>query len=122
MRLRKQQQGLTALGWVLAFLVGGLIAMAAVRLIPVYIQSFTVNSIMQSVASDVEYQDTRAVNRALRRQMQVNDVRVVDVSEFEVEEIDGRRYLTVEYEHRVPYLANIDFVVSFEKQQVFRGQ
>ncbi|MCP1726676.1 hypothetical protein J2T60_000641 [Natronospira proteinivora] len=122
MRLRKRQQGLTALGWVLAFMVGGLIAMAGVRLVPVYIQSFSLNSIMQSVASDVDYQDTRAVNRALRRQMQVNDVRAVDVDDFQIEEIDGRRYLTLEYEHRVPYLANIDLVVSFEKQQAFRGQ
>jgi len=122
MRLRKQQQGLTAIGWIITILVAGVIVMGGVRLIPVYIQAQTIDSIMRSVTSEVDYRETREVNRALRRQMQVNDVRAIDVDYFEIEEIDGRYYLTVSYEHRAPFLANIDFMVKFEKQHSFRRQ
>jgi len=122
MRLKKSQQGMTAIGWIVILFLVGLIAMAGIRLLPVYIQSHAISSIMQSVTSDTDSRETAQVRRSLIRLMNVNDVRAVDVDDFSIETIDGRRVLVVEYEHRVPFIANIDFLVSFEKEQAFRSQ
>lgn len=122
MHLRESQRGMTAIGWVLTAFVGGVIVLGGIKLFPVYLESYTVSSIMQSVTSDSSVSSRDEVRRALIRQMQVNEVRKISSSDFSVEEIEGQRMLVISYERRVPFLANIDFVVSFDKQQPFRGE
>ncbi|MEA5446152.1 DUF4845 domain-containing protein [Gammaproteobacteria bacterium AB-CW1] len=122
MRLRHSQQGLTAIGWILVLFVVGIIATAGVRLVPVYITSQTLNTIMRGVTSDVDASSLSEVRRSLVRRLNVNDVRVVGDTDFTIETIDGRRTLVLEYEHRVNFIGNIDFIVSFEKKETFRGE
>lgn len=122
MRLRESQKGMTAIGWVLALMVGGLIALGGIKLLPVYMKSYQISSVMKSVTTDQEVYEPPEVRRALSRQMQVNEIRVVKVEDFSIEKVDGRRMLVIAYEERIPFLANIDFMVSFEKQQPFRGE
>lgn len=122
MRLRESQRGMTAIGWVLVAMVGGVIALGLIKLFPVYLESYTVTSIMRSVTSDASITSPEQIRRGLSRRMQVNEVRDIALSDFNIERVDGRQMLTISYERRVPYLANIDFVLSFDKQQPLRGE
>lgn len=123
MRLRESQKGMTMIGWVLVGIVAGIVVMAAIRLFPVYMESYTVSSVMESVATDRDVGSSpESVRRALSRRMQVDNISAVSLDDFKVEQVDGRPMLVVAYEHRVDFVANIDFVVSFDKQQAIRGQ
>lgn len=123
MRLRESQKGMTMIGWILVAFIAGVIVMACIKLFPVYMESYTVSSVMESVATDPDVgSSAESVRRALTRRMQVDNISAVSLGDFKIEQVDGRQMLVVSYEHRVDFVANIDFVVSFEKQQAFRGQ
>lgn len=108
------------IGWILVLGMVMLLAIGAFRLIPVYMNSQTINGVMSAVVGNAESTSQSDVRRAVARQFRVESVDVVDRDEFYVIEEDGNTYLAIEYEHRVPYLGNIDFVVSFEKRERFR--
>lgn len=122
MKLRHSQQGVTAIGWVLIFMLVGIIGLAGLRLFPVYMESQAINSMMRGITSDGESTEPAQVRRGLIRYMRVNTIDAVELDDFEIKNIEGRRHLVVHYDHRVPFLANIDFIVSFEKEYEFRSQ
>ncbi len=122
MKLRHSQQGVTAIGWVLIFMLVGLVGLAGIRLFPVYMQSMAVNSMMQSITTDPEVTEAAQIRRALIRNMRVSNITAVELDAFELKNIDGRRHLYVEYDHRVPFIGGVDFIVTFEKAHEFRSQ
>lgn len=122
MKLRQSQQGMTTIGWVFMFMLVGLVVLAGIRLLPVYMQSYAVNTMMQTITSDAEMTEPQQIRRALIRNMRVSNITAVELDQFQITNIDGRRHLVVEYDHRVPFVGNVDFIVSFEKQYEFRRQ
>jgi hypothetical protein len=120
--MMSRQRGMTTVGWLVIAVFSAVFVMAGIRLVPVYITSQTLSSVMRSVAADVPADDLGQVRRALDRHLQVNDVRVVNARDFEVERVEGKRVLVLEYEHRVTFIGNVDFVVSFDKRQEMRRQ
>jgi hypothetical protein len=122
MKLRHSQQGVTAIGWVLIFMLVGLVGLAGIRLFPVYMQSMAVNSMMQSITTDPEVTEPAQIRRGLIRNMRVSNITAVELDAFELKNIDGRRHLYVEYDHRVPFIGGVDFIVTFEKAYEFRSQ
>jgi hypothetical protein len=123
MRMPGRQKGMTLIGWVLTLILIGFVALIALRLVPVYMNSFTVGSIVDNLASDasVNSRDRGEVRRAFEKRLNINDVNVVDGSMLKFEEVAGGVRLVVEYEHRVGLVGNIDVVASFHKEAVLRN-
>jgi hypothetical protein len=117
-----RQRGMTAIGWVAMVFLFGMLAMAGLRLVPVYVTSQSINSIMRSVASSQEAADIVQIRRSIDRHLQVNDINIVTSRDFELVREGGQRILVLDYEHRVPFIGSIDFIVSFEKRQEVRRQ
>jgi hypothetical protein len=113
---------MTAIGWVAMVFLFGMLAMAGLRLVPVYVTSQSINSIMRSVASSQEAADIVQIRRSIDRHLQVNDINIVTSRDFELVREGGQRILVLDYEHRVPFIGSIDFIVSFEKRQEVRRQ
>ena len=99
------------------------VALIALRLVPVYMNSFTVGSIVDNVASDagLSSRDRREIRQAFNKRLNINDVDVVDSKMLQFEEVAGGVRLVVEYEHRVGVIGNLDVVASFRKEAVLRN-
>ncbi len=122
MHERQRQRGMTMIGWMLVLGLASFLVIGVFQLFPVYMNSQTINGVMNSVTQGADSTQEQAVRRSLARQFNVNTVREVSVDDFEIVEDGGNTYLVVEYEHRVNYLGNIDLIVSFEKESRFRAQ
>lgn len=113
----KMQRGMTTIGMILAASVAGLIVFAGLRLVPVYLEYMSVEGVLKSVHS--EYNGANASVQELRSAIQkgvdMNRIEAVQAKDFKVSKA-GKGYLvSIAYSHKVPYIANVSFVVDFEK-------
>lgn len=123
MRLPARQKGMTLIGWVITLIIIGFVALIALRLVPVYMNSFTVGSIVDGLASDagLSSRDRGEVRRAFEKRLNINDVSEVTPQMLRFEDVAGGVRLVVEYEHRVDVLGNLDVVATFRKEAVLRN-
>lgn len=123
MQLPAKQKGMTLIGWVITLIIIGFVALIALRLVPVYMNSFTVGSIVDGLASDpgLSSRDRGEVRRAFQKRLNINDVNVVEPTMLNFEDVAGGVRLVVEYEHRVDVIGNLDVVASFRKEAVLRN-
>jgi len=124
MRAPGRQQGMTLIGWVLTLVVIGFAALVALRLVPVYMDSFTVGSIVSGLQEDpgLSSQDRGGIREAFRKRLDINDVdTVVKPSALKFEEVAGGVRVYVDYEQRVHLIGNLDAVATFHKETVIRN-
>lgn len=123
MRVPEQQRGMTLIGWVITLVIIGLVALIALRLVPVYMNSFTVGTIVEGLANDASLSSNNRgeIRDAFEKRLNINGVSAVDGKMLQFEEVAGGVRLIVAYEHRVDLLGNVDAVVSFQKEAVLRN-
>jgi len=107
---------MTLLALLGVLVVLALIFSVVIKLVPVYIQHYSVVSSLRNVAAErtPNSRVTKAGVRArLLRQFNVNDI---DLSKDTISiEMEGKRAkLKVEYEVRKPFVGNIDLIVHFD--------
>ncbi|MCC5811954.1 MAG: DUF4845 domain-containing protein [Ectothiorhodospiraceae bacterium] len=116
----RRQEGASAIGvlvLVVVLLTGAVIGM---RLVPLYLESMEVGSILNSVANDPEMQgaNRNSVREAITRRLNVNAIDRVGRSDIEFSETRGGLEVVIEYEARVHMIGNLDAVAKFRKEAV----
>ena len=117
-----RQRGMTLIGWLLTLVLIGFAGIIAIRLVPVYIDAYTVSSIMQQLESEsrTTSMDRREVRETFRRRLDVNDVTQVSASDLQFKEISGGVQVLLEYESRVHLIGNLDAVARFQEEATLR--
>src|SRR5690606_41598740 len=75
----RRQRGVSLIGWLIVLIFVGLVALIAIRVVPVYVEAFTVRSILQSLQDErsLAGADRNAVWRTLQKRFEINDVKSV---------------------------------------------
>ncbi len=94
------------------------IASIGMRLIPVYVEYFSVVSSLKIVADEdgVKKASTKTIRDRLIRQFDVNDIDSVKRENIHIEKNGKKKAIVIEYEVRKPLLANIDLIVHFNER------
>ncbi len=118
--ISRRQEGASAIGILVLVVVVMMGAVVAMRLVPVYLESMEVGSILNSVAEDPEMRgaNRNAVRDAITRRLNVNAINRVGRSDIEFSETRGGLEVVIEYEARVHMIGNIDAVAQFRKEAV----
>jgi hypothetical protein len=122
-KLRHRQTGLSFIGFVFIVSFLGILFVAGLRLIPLYMESFTVSSAMENVSKQptIAQMTTADIRRGMMRHFEINDVnRFTDANLKEYLTVergeDGKkRILKMAYEARGPLVYNLDVVLKFDK-------
>lgn len=116
----RRQEGASAIGILVLVVVLMTGAVVAMRLVPVYLESMEVGSILNSVADDPEMRgaNRNAVRDAITRRLNVNAINRVGRSDIEFNETRGGLEVVIEYEARVHMIGNVDAVAQFRKEAV----
>ncbi|MFN3543895.1 MAG: DUF4845 domain-containing protein [Thiobacillus sp.] len=113
--LKSRQRGLSMLGFLFVAIVLVAVAMLAMKLVPAYVEFFSVKKILNAMAQDPEMKDKS--NAELRndfsRRASVDYVSVVKPEDLRIERQGGVPVISVEYEFRTPLVANISLVIDF---------
>lgn len=123
MGVPSRQKGMTLIGWLITLAIIGFVALVTLRLVPVYMNSFAVGSIVDGLSTDaaLNSRNRGEIREAFQKRLQINDVDVVTPSMLKFDEVAGGVRLTVEYEHRVDLFGNLDVVATFRKEAVLRN-
>ncbi len=115
MKTGKYQQGTTIYGVAFILLLIGFVAFTTLKLFPVYMENFTINSSVESLASEAgqQFSGPLEIRNSLMKRFGMNNVTQVKYDDISVIREGSFYYVDVDYEVRVPFIKNIDLLVSF---------
>jgi hypothetical protein len=115
---RKHQSGLTMITWIVLVGMIGFIGIFAFKLIPIYMDFYTINSALITVAKDIRPGEAPTqIKSSISNLFDVNSVNTVKIDDIEIKpDPDGKGLsLNLDYDARTNFFANVDLIVHFEK-------
>ena len=122
--MKKQQSGITLIGFLVVLIVVGFFGYMALKLMPSYTEFMGVTKAMNSLASTgVEGKTLDQIRRDLIFKMgfQYVDDATVTPKDITVHREGNAAELTVAYDKRIHFMYNIDFLLHFEKTVTLQG-
>ena len=129
MRRLSGQKGLSFWGFLFVCAFIGFIALAVIRLFPLYMESFKVSTAIEAMATmtGVATKSGREIQTPLLRRFEIDDVdrftehNIKDHLAIKPNEDGKGRTLTMAYEARGPLVGNLDAVLKFDKSILIPG-
>ena len=114
--MRRQESGMTAIGVVLALAFGALFLLAGMRLGPVYVEHMKVKAAMEKLVSEFSGQSATVheVSTAMAKRYNVEGISHPDFKEIKIRMEGPGIRIVAKYDHVVPYIGNVNFMVSFD--------
>jgi len=114
---RKKQIGATFITWLMLVGILGFLAVAGLKLIPVYMQYGTIVSVMEDVAKEQSpgKKSPTTIWKSIDKRLHINNVRYIKKENFKYERGNLADTMTIKYEVRTPLFGNLDAVAKFEK-------
>src|SRR5262245_1506593 len=112
-----EQRGMTLISWVLVLGIAFLFGVAAMRLVAVYLEYMKISSSLNVVQGEFTGQTPTVsdVRKALAWQFDVTDVHIIKKDDVKIERQGGSFVMRAQYDHRTPFIANVGFIVAFDK-------
>ena len=121
-RMKKRQAGITTLGLVILVAFVGLFAFAGIRLSPVYLNYMKIVGVVDGVRD--EFDGTGAsraqIRSSISRRFDIESVGIITAKDVKVLKVDGGHEVAATYSHKAPFIANVSFVVDFDKRVLVR--
>lgn len=120
--MKKRQAGMTTLGLVILVAFVGLFAFAGIRLTPIYLNYMKVVGIVDGVRDEFDGTGANrsAIRQSLTRRFDIESVTMISARDVKVTSVDGGFEVAATYSHKAPFIANVSFVVDFDKRELVR--
>lgn len=117
MVLVDRQKGMTTIGWVLVFMLIAVVTLVSLKLVPIYLNGFSVSSSLESLKSEhnIGKKQPSEIKRMLLKRLDINMVNDVTKDDIFIEKSKGSMTIEVDYEVRKNMAGNLDVVVMFNK-------
>ncbi|MEO6081078.1 MAG: DUF4845 domain-containing protein [Steroidobacteraceae bacterium] len=119
--MRSRQAGITFIGWIFLLAPLAVVAYAAIRLTPVYLNYMKVVKAIKQTADENKGEaqlNRHAVEVGLQNRFDIDGINYPKVSDVAVER-DGKNWvLSIDYDDEVPMFAGISLLVHFDKRAV----
>ena len=117
---RHRQRGLSSAGWILVFAFFALMVVTFFKVFPWYYDNFKVKAVLEALQEDttVDPKSKREIWNSLQKRLYVDSVRSITRENVTMVRKDGKTTVTVSYEVREPYLANLFIGARFEEKAV----
>ena len=112
----KQQRGLSLIGLLMVSALIVVVALIGFKLLPAYIEYFTVKRVINDIASGSEVRGgtVRDVTIAFMRRAQIDDITALKASDLEITKQGEGFTIMAAYQRCVPLFANISVCIDFE--------
>ena len=115
------QRGMSMLGMLVAILLGGLLITCVLKMVPAYIESWNVRSILQDLDQQFEgvaVVEKRAIRSKLNKRMHIDMIDAIQPGDISIEKERDVYIVSANYEKRVSLIGNVDVVMKFEDNVV----
>jgi len=113
--MRRHQQGITAIGFIILATIIAVMGFAALKLTPVYLEHMKIVSVLNDVKEDLDGQNATAgtIRAAIGKRLNVEMVSVLKSRDFEIKKSESGYTVRAQYENGVPYLGNLYLLAKF---------
>lgn len=117
---RHRQRGLSSVGWIVVFAIFALFVVTFFKVFPWYYDNFKVKSVLEALQADtsIDPKSKREIWDSLQKRLYVDSVRSITRENVTMVRKDGKTTVTVSYEVREPYIANLFLGARFEESAV----
>lgn len=121
-RSMHRQAGMTTLGLVILVIFVGTFAFAAIRLTPVYLNYMKVAGVVAGVQEEFDgaAPSRAAIRSSIARRFDIDSVSEIKAKDVTVTKTENGFEVAAAYSHKAPFIANISFVVDFDKTATIR--
>lgn len=120
-----RQKGMTYLGMVMLLVFIAFLAIVLIKVLPLYLEHFKVQSSLNSLAQDSKDEAAAIspfeIEKLLLNRLNINDVTHVSKENIKITNEGSRTVVTVDYEARVALFYNLDLVARFPDNRVELG-
>jgi Tfp pilus assembly major pilin PilA len=113
-----RQRGITVIGFLLLAVVFGVVGLAVLKIVPLYMEKMRVGTVLSDLQSELATGGNTAqgIRIALEQRMYVENLRPLTANELNITR-EGEGYTVhVSRESREPFLADLFFVVVIDEQ------
>ena len=112
-----RQKGMTAIGWLIVLFLIGFFVLVILRLAPTFMEYYKIVTALSSLSNEpgLERKSRPDIRKLLHRRLDVNDVKTIKSKDVKLESGHQGLMASVKYSEQVPFLANIELLVHFEK-------
>jgi hypothetical protein len=116
----RRQRGLSFVGWMAVVAIFGLLIISFFKVFPIYNENFIIQSVLENLKEDqkVDMKSKRAIWDSLYKRLSVNEVYSIKPEHVTVKRKDGKTTITITYETRRPYIANLFIGGNFSESVV----
>ena len=113
--LKKQQHGLTMFGFLFVAIVLVAVAMLAMKLVPAYIEFFSVKKILATMGqeSDIRSKSNAEIRNDFVKRAGTGYVTVVKPEDLSINRSGGVPVISADYQFRTKLVGNVSLVVDF---------
>ncbi len=114
------QSGMTYMGMLFLLIIIAMFAVVLVKVVPLYLGNFKVQSILKSLAEEKETAGSTPgeIEKRILARLSIDDVDNVTKEHIKISRESGKLVITVNYESRVPLFLNLDVVAKFDANRV----
>jgi hypothetical protein len=116
---RYKQHGATFVFWVFFLALIGFLLMLGIKLFPVYYKGFTTQKIIEDIALEMtgKSPNKKQLWESIDKRLNINSVYGVSKEHYVYEKDKDSVSFGLDYEVRVPVIANLDAVAKFDQRQ-----
>lgn len=117
---RHRQKGISTWGWLIIAAIFGLLVVTFFKVFPFYYDNFKLKSALEALSQDVEIdpKSKRALWESLQKRLFINEVRSIKREHVTMQRKDGVTTVTVTYEVKDDYIANLFIGARFSETAV----
>jgi hypothetical protein len=113
--MRTRQRGITLLGLIVGSVVLVFVALLVMRLLPSYIEYFTIKKAVVSIANEMRGRggSVAEVRRAFDSRQAIDDFKAVQSTDLEITKVGNGVDIVAAYRKEIPLFANIGIYIDF---------
>jgi hypothetical protein len=113
--MRARQRGITLLGLIMGSFVLVFVALLVMRLLPSYIEYFTIKKAVVSISNEMRGRGGSAneVRRAFDSRQAIDDFKAVRAADLEITKQGNDFLIVAAYRKEIPLFANIGIYIDF---------
>ncbi|HHC74197.1 MAG TPA: DUF4845 domain-containing protein [Thiothrix sp.] len=124
---RQPQQGLSFISWLVVIALIIFLAMTAIKIVPMYLKFNTIQSLMDDIAANTSLSQANKtyVFAKIDDYININGINDLSSKDFEFARIKGQkqaRLLSIQYEDRQLWFANLDIIATFDYSTTIGAQ
>jgi hypothetical protein len=116
-RQGRHQKGMSTIGIIIVMGIFGLLVITFFKIFPMYYGNFKVQTALEALQQDgeIDPKSKRAIWGSLRKRLYINEVRSINRENVKMVRKDGKTTITVSYETRDKFIANLFIGASFNE-------